>query len=114
MVCADGVCYFLQQDCLAGPRRSDYQATLTFADRRYKIDDSHVQFFRCRLEHKTVFRMQRRQVAEDYLFSEVVGVFKIDGLDSQKGKIFFGVLGRPDLTRYDISGPQPETPDLRR
>ena len=114
MILADAVGDLLQQNRLAGARRSDDQHALTHADRRDQIDDAHVHVFRIGFEHDAAIRMQRREVFEIAGVGDALGVFAVDGFDAKQRKVSFGFLRRTNLALNDVAIAQAETADLAR
>ena len=112
MVRQDAVGDLLQEDGLAGPRRRDDHAALAEADGSDQVHDPHVDLVVVGLEPDPTLGVQRGQVVEADFLAQLVGVFKVDGLDAQQGEVALVLLGRPDLAGNDRPGLQSEAADL--
>ena len=64
------------------------------------------------LQHEPLVGVQRRQVVEDDLLRQHVGVLVVDRLDAQQGEVALVLLGRADLAGDDGAGAQAEAADL--
>ena len=106
--------HLLQQDRLAGPRRTDDQAALTEADRHDQVDHAHGDFVGARLQHHALIRVQRRKIVEEDLLRQLVRVLIVDGLDAEQGEIALVFLRRPDLARHGRSRAQSKAANLAR
>ena len=66
------------------------------------------------LEAEHVFRIERREVIEIDLMTDVLGLVEIDLVDLEQGEIALAVLGRANLTVDGIAGTQAQAADLAR
>ena len=66
------------------------------------------------LQDEPLVGVQRRQVVEDDLLGEQVGVLVVDRLDAQQGEVALVLLRRADLPGDDGAGLQAEAADLAR
>ncbi len=58
--------------------------------------------------------VQWRQIVEDDLLRQDVGILIVDRLDAEQGEVALVLLGRANLAGDDGAGPQAEAADLRR
>src|SRR5262249_19036570 len=72
--------WFFDTDCamfwrehrLAGARRRDDEAALSFADRRPQVENARRQVLLYRLERDALLRVERRQVFEEELLARLL------------------------------------------
>ena len=81
---------------------------------RDQVDDAHVELGRVGLELQPLVGVQRRQVVEDDLLREQVGVVVVDRLDAEQREVALVLLRRADLAGDDGAGAQAEAADLAR
>ena len=117
MICRDGMGDVLQQHRLAGARRGNDQPALAFAERRHDVDHPGRVILLGRITRfhfKPLIRIERRQVIEMHLVAGFFGIFEIDQIDLDQGKIPFAFLRAADLTLNRVAGAKGEFPDLAR
>ncbi len=105
----------LQQYRLTRAGRRNDKATLTLPKRRHKIDHTRAFVFQGRiinLHLKPFVGIERSEVVEVNFVTRFFRLFKVDGVDPEKGKITFPIFRASDFTLNRIASPQAETPDL--
>ncbi len=107
-----GLGHLLHEDRLAGARRTDDQPALPESHRHDHVDDARFDIGRRVLHHHTLIGVQGRQVVEEDLARQQVGILVVDRLHAQQGEVALVLLGRPNLTRYRRPRAQPKTPNL--
>ncbi len=117
MVGRDRLGDVLQHHRLTDARRRHDQTTLAFAERGHDIDDTAravLQRWVVDLHPQTLIRIERRQVVEVDLVTDVFRVFEIDRLNLEQGEIPFAFARAADRTFDRIPSTQAMTANLLR
>ncbi len=117
MIGGDGMGDVLQENRLTCPRWRHNQAALAFAKRCDEIDHARREILRRRnlqLHLEALIRVERRQVVEVNLVTDLFRVIEIDRVDLEKCEIALAFLGAADRAFHGIAGLQRKAADLRR
>ena len=104
----------LQHHGLTGPGCRHNQPALALADGGDEIHDAGAVLTLIMLQIDPFLRVERGQVIEKNLVPRDFGIFQIDLLDLQEGKVSFALLRGADLAGHGVACPEVETPDLGR
>ena len=108
---------FLQQHGLAGTRRRHDQSALAETDRRDDVDDAVREVLARRvldLELEPAIGIERRQVVEIDLVTDLFRVLEIDRVDLEQGEIALALFRAADQPLDGIAGAKAEAADLGR
>ena len=114
MVGGDGVGNILQQHGLAGARRSDDQAALTFTDRGEQVHHPSTHVLPDGLQLKAFLGIERRKVVKQNLVARLFRRLEVHRFDLDQREVLLALVGGTDLTTDSVAGLEVELADLRR
>ena len=113
VVSRDRVRDLLEQDGLAGARRSDDQGALSLAEGRHEVEHPVRDLFGAGLHLEPLLRIERRERIEVRFVAREVGRLEVDGVDFDEREVTLVGFGGSDLAADGVAGAQIELADLR-